>query len=355
MKKVVIILLVLVAIVAIGFKARGLMKKREQEIINEPLPQKEQVAVSLTKAKRDDMKEFQQFLAVVQADKSIKISTKMAGYIKNIFVDESQHVKKDTLLATIDDNDINSNISLLETTLLQQKNDLALAQQIYHRNQKLYQVGGLAKEQLDTSKVIMQGKVSAINATKQKIIQLKEQKDYLSIKAPFEGDIDTLLMHKGDLAVAGKPILTMSNGDKKLVFSFVAEKDSIKKFQYIYNNGKKIGQIDKILNIAKQGLVQAEVKLTKDINLPLGATINIDVLTQDRKGCIVPSNTLLHKKDGVYIVAYKDGKFSPLKVNTIMNQNNEVMITPCPNGKIAKGSEVLLSKLPVYGDVDIID
>ncbi len=236
MKKVVIILLVLVAIVAIEFKARGLMKKREQEIINEPLPQKEQVAVSLTKAKRDDMKEFQQFLAVVQADKSIKISTKIAGYIKNIFVDESQHVKKDTLLATIDDNDINSNISLLETTLLQQKNDLALAQQIYHRNQKLYQVGGLPKEQLDTSKVIMQGKVSAINATKQKIIQLKEQKDYLSIKAPFEGDIDTLLMHKGDLAVAGKPILTMSNGDKKLVFSFVAEKDSIKKFQYIYNS-----------------------------------------------------------------------------------------------------------------------
>jgi len=29
------------------------------------------------------------------------------------------------------------------------------------------------------------------------------------------------------------------------------------------------------------------------------------------------------------------------------------MITPCPTEKIAQGSEVLLAKLPIYGNVEI--
>jgi len=353
MKKVLIILISLIVLAGVAFKAKGLMEQRKAEIVEEPTPQKRTVSVSLTTATEGTMRETQPYLAIVQSDKSIKVATKMAGYIEHLYVEESQWVEKGKLLATIDQSDIDSNIALLRTTLSQQRNDLALAQQIYNRNKKLYEVGGLAKEQVDTSRVIMQGKASAIKGTKQKIAQLQEQKNYLKIKAPFSGEIDTLLMHQGDLAVAGKPILTMSNGIKKLIFSFVAGENSIKKGQKVYLELQEIGEINKILTLAKQGLVQAEVKLTKKLNLPLGTTLNIEVLTKQQQGCIVPSDTLLHKNEGVFVMAYNGSKFSPLKVEVLMNQNNQEMITPCPVTPIAVGSEVLLAKLPIYGEVEI--
>jgi len=353
MKKIIIGLLVLIILAGLAFKGKNLMEQRKEEIVTEPMPQKQSLSVSLTQAKDGNMSEKKPYLAVVQSDKSIKIATKMAGYIEQLYVEESQWVEKGKLLATIDQSDINSNIALLKTTLAQQKNDLALAQQIYNRNKKLYKVGGLAKEQVDTSRVIMQGKNSAIKATKQKITQLKEQKNYLKIKAPFSGEIDTLLMHQGDLAVAGKPILSMSNGTKKLLFSFVAGENSIKKGQLVYLDLQEIGEVNKILTLAKQGLVQAEVKLNKKLNLPLGTTLNIDILTKQQQGCIVPSDTLLHKNKGTYVMAYKDSKFQSLKVEVLMSQNNQEMITPCPTTPIAVGSEVLLAKLPVYGEVEI--
>ncbi len=353
MKKIIIGLVVLLVIAGILFKGKELMETRKDEIVKEPLPQKTHLSVSVAKAKQGIMKETQPYLAMVASDKSINVATKMAGYINKIYVEESQVVTKGQRLATIDESDINSNIALLRTTMAQQQNDLALAEQIYRRNQKLYEVGGLAKEQLDTSRVIMQGKSSAIKGTKQKIVQLQDQKNYLVIKAPFSGEIDALLMHEGDLAVAGKPILSMSNGDKKLVFSFVPSKESIKKGQDIYSDGELIGRVSKILTLAKQGLIQAEVALGRTLNLPVGATINIDVLTQQQEGCIVPNNTLLHKIDGDYLMVYKDSKFTASKVNTIMSQKNESMISPCPTTPIAVGSEVLLAKLPVYGQVDI--
>ena len=353
MKKAIIILISLAMMAGVAFKAKELMETRKEEILKEPLPQKRSITVSLTQAKQGSMEERQPYLAIVQSDKSIKIATKMAGYIEHLYVEESQWVEKGKLLATIDQSDINSNIELLRTTLSQQKNDLALAKQIYNRNKKLYEVGGLAKEQVDTSRVILQGKNSAIKATKQKIAQLQEQKNYLKIKAPFSGEIDTLLMHQGDLAVAGKPILTMSNGTKKLIFSFISGENSIRKGQSVYLDVQEIGEIDKILTLAKQGLVQAEVRLNKKLNLPLGATLNIEVLTKQQQGCIVSSNALLHKTEGSYLMVYNGSKFSPLKVESIMSKKNKEMITPCPTEKIAEGSEVLLAKLPIYGDIKI--
>jgi hypothetical protein len=158
-------------------------------------------------------------------------------------------------------------------------------------------------------------------------------------------------MHQGDLAVAGKPILTMSNGTKKLIFSFVPAKDEIKKGQSIYIDMQEIGEVKKILTLAKQGLVQAEVALNKKLNLPTGSTVNISVLTQYQEGCTVPANALLHKREGASVMEYKDGKFVALKVESRMHQGDQDMITPCPTNPIAIGSEVLLAKLPVYGEI----
>jgi RND family efflux transporter MFP subunit len=353
MKKIIIGVIALILVVLVAFKGKGLMEERRNEIVKEPLPQKRSISVSTTKPIQGSMKELNPFLATVQSAKSIKVSTKLAGYIQKIYVEESQKVSKGDLLATIDSEELNSNISQLKSSMAQQQNDLALARQIYNRNQKLYQVGGLAKEQVDTSRVIMQGKKTVIVTTKEKIKQLEHQKSYLSIKAPFTGEVDSILQYEGDLALTGKPILSMSNGVKKLIFSFVAGKSSILKGQKVFIDEQEIGSIKEIKTLAKQGLVQAEVAVNKTLTEPVGSSINIKVLTAEKQGCIVPSDTLLHKTEGDFVMTYKESKFQAMKVQTVMSQENRVMVSPCPSLPIAVGSEVLLAKLPVYGEVEI--
>ena len=83
----------------------------------------------------------------------------------------------------------------------------------------------MQKEKLDMSALTLKMKKSALVNTTQKITQLQHQLTYLSIKAPFDGEIDALMLHEGDLAAAGKPILSMSNGAKKLIFSYAPTKN----------------------------------------------------------------------------------------------------------------------------------
>lgn len=352
-KKIIIGIFFLAIVGGVGIKGKLLLEERKAEIDDTTIPQKMVQSVSVITAKHGEIKEIKSYLAQIAFDKSIKVSTKMAGYIKKVYVNEGDRVKKGSLLAKIDAEDIDSNIALLRTTMEQQKNDLALAEQIYNRNLKLYDIGGLAKEQVDISKVVMEGKESIIKVSRQKISQLQEQKKYLNIKAPFNGIIDTVILYGGDLAVAGKPILTMSSGVKKLLFNYTLHQNQIKKTQKVFYKGEKIGEIKLIKNIAKSGLIQAEVSLNKSLKIPIGSSINIDVLIKRARGCIIPNKTLLHKKDGLYIMVYKDRKFKSLKVNKILDNSRETIISSCPKEKIAIGNETMLSQLTIYNKIEI--
>ena len=296
-RKIVIAMVAVVAVVALGMKGKGVLESRKAEIANEALPKVETVTVPVVKATQGVLKNRSSYLAQIFSDKSIKLSTKLAGFIEKVYVEESQKVKKVEVLVEIDSMELRSNIAALKATMTSQHNDLKLAKSIYERNLKLYRVGGLAKEKLDISYVSLRAKESVLENTVQKIAQLEHQLSYLQIVAPFDGEIDAVLLYEGDLAASGKPILGMSSGKKKLIFAYAPSKDrAILKDQRVFREGEEIGHIKAIYTTSENGLVRAEAALDKAIDLPVGSSLNIEALTKESKGCIVPDNTLLHQK-----------------------------------------------------------
>ncbi len=354
-KKRIITIMAVIAVVLLLVKAKGLLESRKTEIANEALPASGSVTVSVVKAQQGNMQNKVPFLAQILSDKSIKLSTKLAGYVEKVLVEEAQKVKKGDVLVRIDSIEIRSNIDALNATLEAQKNDFVIAKHIYDRNKKLYNVGGLPKEQLDISLGTLKMKRATVENTEQKIAQLQHQLSYLKIVAPFDGNIDAILLHEGDLAVTGKAILSMSNVKQKLLFSYAPVQGSvIKKEQDVFMNTKQIGYVKSIYTTSTNGLISAEVTLTEKIALPTGSYVNIEVLTQEAKGCIVPADTLLHKKESTFVMAYEKGLFSPVKVKVVMQDAHRMLISPCPTAVLAQASEVKLAQLPAYGNVNIL-
>jgi len=346
MKKILITIIVVIGVVLLAVKGKGLLEKRKAEVSNEALPALASVSVVVVTPIEGMMQNKEAYLAQVAADKSIKLSTKLAGYINEVLVEESQKVKKGEVLVRIDETELLSNVQALKSTLNTQIADAKVAKSIYARNMKLYKVGGLAKEKLDISKVAQEMKASLIENTKQKMD--------LKIVAPFDGEIDAILLHEGDLAASGKPILSMSNGVKKLLFSYASHQTDIAKDQLVFAKDVKIGRVKSIYTTSQNGLIRAEVSLSVPVDLPVGSSLNIEVLTQEAKGCIVPSDTVLHKREGTFVMTYVEGKFVPMSVKVEMQDANSLLISPCPSTNIAQASEVKLAQLPVYDRVEIL-
>ena len=355
-KTIIIIIISLLGVVALGINGKALLEKRKDEVAKTPLPMVDSVSIPVTKATQDSLKKEVAFLAQIASDKTIKLSTKLAGYVQKVFVQESQKVKKGEVLVKIDAVELRSNMSALNATLQTQKSDLALAKNIHRRNKKLYRVGGLPKEKLELSSLMVISKTSMIKNTKEKLKQLQHQLSYLKIKAPFDGIVDRLFLQEGDLAVTGKPILSLSNGKKKLLFAYApTQSQEIKKGLKVFKDTEEIGEIKALYTTSNNGLLNAEILLTKTVALPVGSSLNIKVLVQEANGCLLPTNTLVHKKEGTFVMAYERGNFTPFKVEVLMQEEHKVLLLECPNTTVAYGNEVKLAQLPVYDRVEVLE
>ena len=351
-KKGIVVALSLVAVAALLIKGKGLLHDRQAKIADAPTPVANKVWVKTVKGEEGRLSQQRTLLAELKSQKQISLSTKIPGYIESVQVEEAQEVKKGDLLVHIDAFELRSNLQALQKTLIAQQNDLALAQSIYKRNKKLYSVGGLSKEKFMASKVAMGMKSSIVENTKEKIAQLKHQQRYLDIKAPFDGVIDQIHLHKGDFALTGKPIVTMSDKSQKLLFRYSLDPSSpIAKGEAVYSQGKRIGKVKSLYPVAQEGLRVAEVELEVPLEAPVGSSVPISVVTKEAKGCILPDTVLLHKKEGTFVMLHRDGRFFPKKVTPLILSQNRILLQTCPASPVASATESRLSTLPALRGV----
>lgn len=354
-KKRIIILLAIAGVLIIAFKGKKLLEQRGKETSETFLPREKTIAIKIVQPKVGTLEAKNTYLASVEAQTSINLSTKLTGYVKSINVHESDKVQKGEPLAQIDDQELLSSIRSLNVTSQEQQEALIIAKSIHSRNKKLYDVGGLAKEQYDLSALSMKNKESLVKNTEEKINQLQNQLRYLHIVAPFDGEIAKVFLREGDLASTGKSILTLNTLERKLLFSYPLGSSSIKLGQKVLIDDQVIGEVSAIYTMAENGLAQAEVKPVSNMTYPSGMSVNIDVITDSAQGCILPKNSMLHQKDGTYIMLYKNGKFIPQKIDIKVENDESVLLDTCQNIEyLAVGNENKLKELPVFGNVHVV-
>ena len=195
----------------------------------------------------------------------VPILPRVSGYIKALYVQDYGNVKKDSLIAEIDDNELQLQLEEMEADLAQAETDIINAQatiintaasweetksnlevaqtrkekaeQDYQRDQNLFRDGAITKKQLDDSKSAMDvaerqyvaskndvtvaqtkeglsnaqlKKAEAIIKVKQTNIEQQKLKlSYTKIYAPASGKIGKRNVDIGQYVQAGSPLFTI--------------------------------------------------------------------------------------------------------------------------------------------------
>ncbi len=338
---------------AVVFGGIKLFKTRAAQKTAQTTPQERHYAVETIKAKETTLEQHRSFLADIEPVKGISISTKLTGFITHLYVGENSIVKKGDLLINIDDSELQSSLKATKEQKKAQIADLKYTKSVLERNEKLYKAGGLSREKYDASLVMYQNKTAALESTQQKIKQLKTQLSYLNIRAPFDATVSMILLHEGDIALPGKPILKLHSEKQKMIIKYMPSSKKIALNQDVLLDEKKIGHISKLYDYAQNGLYVAEALFDKELNLPNQSLLNIEVLTDKKSGCSVALSSILHKDNNNYVLVYKDNEFSPLPVDILLQDHKEAIITPCPSYKVATASEAKLAILATLGKVKV--
>ena len=146
---------------------------------------------------------------VIQAVKQSTIAAQASGRIATLLVKAGDKVRAGQILATIDDRDANAAAQRSQAQISQADAELGNAQAQLERTKDLQNKGFVSKAALDTA--LSQFNVTAA-AREQAVAGAKQTalaQGFTRVTAPFDGWILQTFAEAGDLALPGKPLLTV--------------------------------------------------------------------------------------------------------------------------------------------------
>lgn len=262
----------------------------------------------------------------VDGDENIAILAKSAGLIKRVHVKIGQQVKKDQLLAEIENDIVRTQITDLKTSL-------SLATDVYNKQKALWD------QKIGTEIQYLQAKNNK-ESLEAKLATLNENLDMYLIKSPINGTLDNLPVKIGQMVAPGTLCAQVVNFGSLKIKADISESYSSNVKQgnqveiYFPDINKTIrSQVSyssqSINPMTRTFGVEIELPSDKDFRPNMVAVIRIADY-QTSKAVVVPVNTIqsMDGHDHVYVAVRKGNRMvaekRDVKVGLIYNGKAEI-------------------------------
>jgi RND family efflux transporter MFP subunit len=273
----------------------------------------------------------------VIAEQQAMISSRLTGFLREISVQEGQHVQAGQKLFAIDPTDIQGQMSLARAGLTQAEAALADAKIDYDRFGALYKDEAIAKMQWDKTRLQYQTSQQQVNMARASLETASSQMRYATVTAPFAGVVTQKLANAGAMAAPGQPVLMLENTDKLQVQTTVSN-DVYAHLKLgasvtISGEGQGADIVGTIANLVPSAdpithshLIK--IDLPKDTGLRSGSYVQVAFHLGERDGLRVPDSAVLTRVGitGVFVVdAQGIAKYRMVRTGTANAGQTEIL------------------------------
>jgi RND family efflux transporter MFP subunit len=146
---------------------------------------------------------------VVQPVKQATVSAQTGGRIASLAVKAGDAVRAGQLLATIDDREAQTGLQRSQAQVAQAQAELRNAQANFDRTRELQTKGFVSAAALDTADTQLKSAVAGRDQANAGVKQSTLAQGFTRVTAPFDAWVLQTQVEVGDLAVPGKPLLTL--------------------------------------------------------------------------------------------------------------------------------------------------
>jgi len=329
-KKRIIIITIVFAIVIVGVLK---IKSTKSKDANMPIAKVYSIVVSTIVPKLKQNQLTLPYIAETKNDKDVKLSTKIAGRV-NYILPSGSKVKLGDIIAKLDNTSISVNKRSLKAQIKAQRKVLANLETTHKRTLELLEVKGASIEQSQTEESKIAGVEAQIESLQQKLRETKNTDSYATIVSPVDGIISKTMVNKGDIAMPGQPVASLSA--KKGYYLMVRVPGELQISGVIVDSTKYDAFA---LNSTFQGLEEYKVYVANK-NMTTGSRVNIKVIISDGKSILLPYDAILNREGKSYVLIVDGDKSTPTEVK-IMETGEEGIIIE--NSSIV-GKQVVVAK-----------
>jgi membrane fusion protein (multidrug efflux system) len=285
----------------------------------------------------------------------VDIYAKVSSFVRNLTVDIGSEVKKGQLLLTLEAPEMNSQLAAAESRLKSQEAILTASKANYSR---LYETsktpGTISKNDLDQAMARKSSDEAQYEAARASIREIRSMRDYLEIRAPFDGIISARNVNPGAyVGPSGKgselPLFTLQDQrNLRLVISipevytgYLHKGDEVS-FSVKSTPGEtyhsKVTRMSGALdNRLRSEKIEMDVKNTSLKLLP-GMITEVEVpLPSNKNTFIIPAKALLDTDEGVFVIRVTNNKAGKVKVTKGRETDDKIEVF----GDLKEGDELI--------------
>lgn len=153
----------------------------------------------------------------------LMLSSKVSGFVKNVYVVEGQKVKAGEDLVAIDARDFEYNLAQMQGEMVSKKAIKDDAEKNAVRMESLFKSGAVSQQQRDAARAMMLESKANYDALNAKVQQAQLNLENTMIKAPMDGFIAKKSVEVGQLASMNTPLLGFVGADQRWVVANLKE------------------------------------------------------------------------------------------------------------------------------------
>lgn len=302
--------------------------KNKEKVITEKPP----VMVEVIVAGSENVSSNLEVNGSVLSNEMVELHPEVSGRLVYLNLPDGATVSKGTLLARVNDAD-------LQAQLEQQKTQLDLAEKTLKRLSDLLKVNGVNQADYDAA-------LSQVNTIQANMKVINAQIDKTIIKAPFSGELGIRVVSPGAYVTPQTLLGSLQQTDKVKIdftvpetFASLVVKGNQIKIQadgFTENLDATITAIEPQINTVSRN-IKVRAMLTKGILHP-GAFVKV-LLDQSRKGIMVPSNAVIPDALSNQVVVVQNNKAVFVNVETGLRNANLVEI----KSGVSPGDSIIVS------------
>lgn len=151
------------------------------------------------------------FNGIARSDVAARLSFNVSGTIKRVYIRDGQSVKEGDIIASLNDSYFRLKVNEVRSSLKQAKVELANAQSRYKRIKQLYVNRSSSLSDLDNARTTKESAKASYNAMKNRLEQAELKLSYTKLRAPMNGSISELTIHKGENVTPAVSIASISS------------------------------------------------------------------------------------------------------------------------------------------------
>lgn len=363
-KKIVIYAVIVISIISLGAVAKSKLFSNKEEVNTSAAVSK--ISVEVQTAKSEEKNSGHTYKATLEAYQQGIISSKVAGKVISVSVENGQYVNAGDTIATLDDQDIQNNIKSAQSQLQISEQQLNSSQvaleklQInlddakvnYDRQKALFDADAISQKDFETAEKTLNSAQAdfnsglasietakaSIEAQKVNIENLQDNLKNTIIKAPISGVISEKSLNIGQMVAQGSALAKIN--DISYVYATIqVPQEKI--------NSIKIGQAatitvegsDKIINGTVKNIDLAADSSTRVFNCKIaiensdkslypGIFAKVDLINEEKTEIItVPINALVGDEDNYSVFINDNGTAKKQSVTIGETDENNVEIT----------------------------